>query len=78
MKWALLAVAAASLGVCWELGQPLQIRADAANSATGVIAFAIASPTYIGMIMAGLVGAVSSIGAAKIHLSENKTRATGQ
>lgn len=78
MKWALLAVAAASLWVCWALGQPLFIRAESVNSAAGVIAFAMASPTYTGIIMAGLVGTVAVIGATKIQISENKTQAAGQ
>ncbi len=74
MKWTLLAVAAASLWVCWELGQPLNFQSGTVNSAAGFIAFAAASPTYTGIIMAGLVGVVSVIGAAKIQISENKRK----
>lgn len=72
MKWALLALAAAALWVCWELGQPINIHAESANSAAGAIAFAVASPAYVGMVVAGLIGTVSVIGAAMIQTSENK------
>lgn len=72
MKWALLAVAAVSLIVCWHLGQAIHIRSTGDSSDAGMIAFAIASPSWVGMLMAGLIGTVSVIGAAKIQISENK------
>mgnify|MGYP006892194214 CR=1 FL=1 len=34
------------------------------NSDAGTIALAIASPAYVGMIMAGLIGITSVLGAA--------------
>jgi hypothetical protein len=78
MKWALLAVAAVSLIVCWHLGQAIHIRSTGETSDAGMIAFAIASPSWVGIIMAGLVGMVSVIGAAKIQVSEIKHKERGQ
>lgn len=78
MKWALLVVAVVSLIVCWHLGQAIHIRTTGETSDAGMIALAIASPSWVGMLMAGLIGTVSVIGAAKIQMSENKTQATGK
>lgn len=78
MKWTLLVVAVVSLIVCWHLGQAINIRTTGETSDAGMIALAIASPSWVGMLMAGLIGTVSVIGAAKIQMSENKTQATGK
>lgn len=73
MKWALLALAAGSMIVCWQLGQPIRFN-GAMNAGAGEVAFAVASPAYVGMVMAGLIGVMSVIGAALIQVSENKRK----
>lgn len=74
MKWALLVVAFVSLFVCCELGQPISFRLGTVNSDAGLIALAIAAPAYMGLLMAGLVGLASVVGAALVQISENKRR----
>jgi len=75
MKWALLAVACVSLLVCWQLGQPLShFKSGTADPGVSLIFLTVASPSIVGMVMAGLIGLTSVLRAARVQISENKKK----